>query len=254
MNKNDKLGAVRSEDENDDGHPTLHHHVRVVETRIGTLKFFDSFPDDATVQKVYNNLDFMRGVQAFLDAMPGASTEAVRVGFASQGADNNQTVLMMENLMDSKSLFLTPNTEGIYNLIWMKTKGGPVVIETPPNMLGVIDDHWMQYVADFGRLGPDKGKGGKFLLLPPGYTGDVPDGYFALRSGTYGNVVFWRGFLENGSTKPAVESSKKFANVYRLSEAKNPPPMKFIDVSGKAFNAIHGNTFHFYEEINNVVQ
>ena len=225
-----------------------------VDTRIGNLKFFDGFPDDSSVQKVYDNLDFQRGVDAFLNAMPGASIEAARVGFASQGADNNQTVLVMEDLMDSKSLFLTANTESIYNIMWIDTKAGPVVIETPPNVLGVIDDHWFQYVADFGRVGPDKGKGGKFLLLPPGYKGEIPDGYFVLHSGTYGNLVFWRGFLENGSTKPAVESSKKFAKVYNLSDAKNPPPMKFINVSGKEFNTIGANDFHFYEEVNSVVQ
>jgi hypothetical protein len=225
-----------------------------VETRLGTLRFFDGFPDDATTQKVYDNLDFIHGVDAFLNAMPGASTEAIRVGFASQGADNNQTVLITESLMDSKSLFLTPNTESIYNLMWLDTKGGPLVIETPPNVLGVIDDHWFQYVADFGRAGPDKGKGGKFLLLPPDYKGEVPEGYFILRSKTYGNLLFWRGFIENGSTLPAIESAKKYAKVYRLSEVGNPPPMKFINVSGKAFNTIGANTFQFYEDVNSVVQ
>jgi hypothetical protein len=225
-----------------------------VETRLGTLKFTDGFPDDATVQKVYDNLDFQRGIDAFLNAMGGPSTEAIRVGFANQGADNNQTVLIMENLMDSKSLFLTPNTESVYNLMWVDTKAGPVVIETPPNVLGVIDDHWFQYVTDFGRVGPDKNKGGKFLLLPPGYKGEVPSGYFVLRSKTYGNLVFWRGFVENGSTKPAVDSTKKFTKVYRLSEAKSPPQMKFVNVSGKAFNTIGANTYQFYEDLNAVVQ
>jgi hypothetical protein len=225
-----------------------------VETRLGTLKFTDGFPDDATVQKVYDNLDFMNGVQAFLNAMGGPSTEAARVGFASQGADNNQAVLIFENLMDSKSLYLTPNTESIYNMMWLDTKAGPVVFETPPNVLGVIDDHWFQYVTDFGRVGPDKNKGGKFLLLPPGYKGEVPSGYFVLRPRTYGNLVFWRGFVENGSTKIAVDNTKKFVKVYQLSEAKNPPKMKFIEVSGKAFNTIGANTYQFYEDLNAVVQ
>src|SRR5450631_1475970 len=231
-----------------------------VNTRIGTLKFRDGYPDDATTQKVYDNLDFMRGVEAFLNAMPGASTEAIRMGFASQGADNNQTVLVFENLMDSKSLFLTANTDSIYNVMWVDTKAGPVVIETPPNVLGVVDDHWFQYVTDFGRVGPDKDKGGKFLLLPPDYKGEVPkdakDGgeYFVLRSKTYGNLVFWRGFLEDGSPKTAVENTKKFAKVYSLADAKNPPPMKFINASGKAFNTIGANTFQVYEDINSVVQ
>lgn len=72
--------------------------------------------------------------------MPGASVYALREGFRSQGADN-QTVLVMETLMDSKSLFLTPNSESVYNLMWLDLKGGPLVIETPPNVLGIIDDH-----------------------------------------------------------------------------------------------------------------
>jgi hypothetical protein len=225
-----------------------------VETRLGTLKFFDGFPDDATTSKVYDNLDFMNSVKAFLDAVPGASAEALRTGWGSQGADNNQTVLIMENLMDSKSLYLTPNTESIYSMMWLDTSNGPLVIETAPNVLGIIDDHWFKYVADFGNAGPDKGKGGKYLLLPPGYSGEVPEGYIVLRSATYGNLSFWRGFLDNGSTKTAVENTKKFHKVYLLSEARNPPPMKFINVSGKAFNTIHANDFHFYEEVNAIVQ
>jgi hypothetical protein len=225
-----------------------------IDTPLGTLKFFDGFPDDATIQKVYDNLDFQRGVQTFLTAMPGASIEAIRLGFSSQGADNNQTVLIMESLMDSKSLFLTPNSETVYNLMWLELKDGPLVLETPPNVLGIIDDHWFNYVGDVGNVGPDKGKGGKFLLLPPGYQGEVPEGYFVLRTPTFGNVFFWRGFLVNGDSKPAVEATKKFARVYPLAQAKNPPPMKFINVSGKAFNTIHANDFTFFEEVNHVVQ
>lgn len=83
-----------------------------VETRLGTLKFFDGFPDKATVEKVYDNLDFQRGVQAFLTCVPGASQVAIRHGIRSFGPDN-QTVVLFESLMDSKSLFLTANTENV---------------------------------------------------------------------------------------------------------------------------------------------
>ena len=225
-----------------------------VETRLGTLSFFDGFPDDATVEKVYDNLDFGRGVQAFLTALPGASVYALREGFRSQGATDNQTVLINESLMDSKSLFLTANAETVYNWMWLDLKEGPLVIETPPNVLGIIDDFWFHYVGDVGNAGPDRGKGGKFLLLPPGYTGEVPDGYFVMRSKTYGNVFLWRGFIINGSTTPVVEATKKFAKVYLLAEAKTPPPMKFTNVSGEAFNTVHANDFTFFEEVNHVVQ
>jgi hypothetical protein len=225
-----------------------------VSTRLGTLQFFDGFPDDATTQKVYDNLDFMNGVNAFLNAISGASAEALRTGWGSQGADNNQTMIIMENLMDSKSLYLTPNTESIYHMAWFDTSKGPLVIETPPNVLGIIDDHWFRFVADFGNAGPDKGKGGKYLLLPPSYDGAIPEGYVVLRSKTYGNLMFYRGFLDNGSTKTSLENTRKFYRAYSLSDAGNPPPMTFINVSGKELNTIHANDFHFYEEVNAIVQ
>src|ERR1700738_4143575 len=72
-----------------------------VETRIGTLKFFDGFPDDATIQKVYDNLDFQRGVQAFLSGLPGSSLVGLRAGLGQLGANNN-TIAIFEELMDSK--------------------------------------------------------------------------------------------------------------------------------------------------------
>ena len=109
-------------------------------------------------------------------------------------------------------------------------------------------------MTDFGRVGPDKGQGGKYLLLPPGFEGDVPKGYFVCRSKTCGNLLFWRGFAKDGSTKPAVEEIKKHAKVYRLQDADNPPPMKFVNISGKDFNTIGANTYKFYEDINHIVQ
>ncbi len=82
----------------------------------------------------------------------------------------------------------------------------------------------------------------------------MPTGYFVLRSSTYQDLYFWHGFIKDGSTATAVEDARKFAKVYPLADAKNPPPMKFIDVSGKAFNTIGGNDFSFFEDINEIVQ
>lgn len=93
-----------------------------VDSRIGTLKFNDGFPTDETVQKVYDNLAFQRGVGVFLSAMPGGSTEGLRQGLASIGLADNQSVALFEELMDSKSLFLTGNTESIYSVMWVDLK------------------------------------------------------------------------------------------------------------------------------------
>ena len=120
-----------------------------VETPLGTLRFKGGFPDDATVEKVYDNLDFQRGVQAVLTAMPAASLVAMRKGIRGFGPDN-QTIVIFETLMDSRALFLTANTESIYTMAWIDLKDGPVVIESPPNTLGIVDDFWFRYVADLG--------------------------------------------------------------------------------------------------------
>ncbi len=224
-----------------------------VETRLGTLKFFDGFPDKATVEKVYDNLDFMRGIQAFLNTVPGASMVAIRNGLREFGPDN-QTVILFESLMDSRSLFLTANTESVYAWNWLNLNDGPMVIETPPKVLGVIDDFWFRNVIDFGNAGPDKGNGGKFLIVPPGYTGEVPEGYFVAHSPTFNNLVFWRGFLVNGDPKPAAESIKKSFRIYPLGKEASAPEMNFVNGSGKVSNTIHANNFKFYEEINQLVQ
>jgi hypothetical protein len=131
-----------------------------VETRIGTLKFTDGFPDEATAAKVYDNLDFQRGVQAYLTALPAVSIEAFLKGFTEFGSVN-QTVLISEQLLDAKSLFLTANTTTPYTLLYLSTKDGPLVVEVPPEVLGPIDDAWFRWVTDVGITGPDKGKRGR---------------------------------------------------------------------------------------------
>ena len=226
-----------------------------VETRLGTLRFVDGFPDEATVEKVFDNLDFQRAVQAFLTVMPAASVRAQRTAFRSFGPDN-QTVLIFETLMDSRSLFLTANTENVYVLAWLDLSAGPVVVEAPPGVLGLVDDAWFHYVADIGIAGPDKGKGGKFLFVPPDYTGELrkDDELFVFHSNTYGNLLGLRGFLVDGSPEPAVEAIKQQLRIYPLATADDPPAMNFVNVSGASFNTIHAMDFSFFEEINGVVQ
>src|SRR5579862_4970110 len=224
-----------------------------VDTRIGTLKFFDGFPDDATVQKVYDNLDFQAGVQAFLSGMPGASLAAMRAGFSKLGVQNN-TILLYQNRLDSKSLFLTGNTDSVYFSTWLDLKDGPLVIETPPNVLAFIDDFWFQYVVDIGNAGPDNGKGGKYLVLPPGYKADVPTGYFVARSRTYNLWLMGRAFKVHGELKPGVDSIKKNLRIYPLTQAKSPAPTKFINGSGVELNTVHANDFGYFEELNEIVQ
>jgi len=224
-----------------------------VETRIGTLKFFDGFPDKATVEKVYDNLDFQRGTQAYLTGLPVVSIQGLRKAITSFGPAN-QTVLISEELLDSRSLFLTANTTTAYSLVWLDVKDGPLVLEVPPAVLGPMDDALFNWDSDVGFTGPDKGKGGKYLLIPPGYKGDIPDGYFVVRCRTFGHLLFFRTFLKDGDPKPGVDAVKKDFKVYSLSQVAKPPAMKFVNISGKAFNTIGPSDYTAFEEIDHMIQ
>jgi len=224
-----------------------------VETRFGTLRFFDGFPDKSSVDKIYDNLDFQRAVQAYLWALPAVSQVANRNNILKLGPANT-TVPIFETLMDSRSIFLTANCQTVYSWLWIDLSKGPVVLEAPPKVLGAIDDMWYRWVVDIGITGPDKGAGGKYLLLPPGYKGEVPGGYFVVRPSTFSVWAPWRSFLLNGDPKPGVDLVKKYTKVYLLSEASNPPPMKFVNVSGKAFNTVAPADYSFWEYLNQVVQ
>ena len=236
----------------------LKQHILTPDTvttkQLGTLNFFDGLPSKNTTEKLYNNLDFTRAVEAFLYGISLASMYALRKGFRSQGADNNSVILVYENLMNSIPLYLTANTGTVYTVAWMDLKKGPVVVESPPNTLGFVNDFFCHYITDLGNAGPDKGKGGKYLFIPSDYKGEIPTGYFTYTSPTYGNLILWRGFAPQGDPKNAVKNIKKHTKIYSLADKNNPPKNKFINVSNKPYNTIPANDFEFYNQLNEVVQ
>jgi hypothetical protein len=117
----------------------------------------------------------MHGVEAFVNAYQGASVASLFKGFNAAGVPDNTAIIWSE-LMDSKSLFLTANADTVYFWVNLDLAQGPLVVETPPLALGVMDDAWFRWVTDFGLPGPDRGEGGKYLLVPPGYKGPAARG------------------------------------------------------------------------------
>ena len=226
----------------------------LVETSIGSLQFMDGAPLPETAELVYENLDRMRGVDVFLKCMPAASVRQLMLGPGKIGADAYNKVLITENLMDSKPLFLTANTSTLYATPSINMKEtGPMVLEIPAGMLGAFNDAWFRYIQDIGPFGPDKGNGGKYLVVPPDYKEEIPGGYFIVPSKTYRVWVFMRGSIANG-LEAAVNNIKENFKVYPLREKDNPKHMEFINASKKSFNTIHDNDFQFYEHINDVIQ
>ncbi len=254
-----------------------------VESSIGTLEYKDGAPSKETVTKAYDYLDLMHGVEAFVNAYQGASVAAIFKGLEDAGIPNN-TALIFSELMDAKSLFLTANADTIYFWVNLDVTKGPIVVETPPLALGVVDDMWFQWVTDFGLPGPDRGEGGKYLFVPPDYKGELPGGgYFVQKMRTTRATMLGRSFLEKNDPKPVVALIKKTLKIYpylpggygtsigsalegKATLARTPDhkldwaflrpeePAKFIEGTGKVMNTVPPNDFSYFEMINDLVQ
>jgi hypothetical protein len=225
-----------------------------METAFGTLKFFDGVPDEVSTEKIYDYLDFQRAVQAYLLGLPPVNQLANRRAILRMGPVNT-TVPIWETMVDSRTVELTANDNTPYTWFWLDLSKGPLVLEVPPKVLGLIDDMWYHWTIDLGITGPDKGAGGKYLLLPPGYGGNAPsEGYHVVRCATFSVWAGWRSFLVEGSPKPGVDMVKKATKIYALSEAANPPALKFANMSGTPFNMVAPADFSFWEMLNQVVQ
>ena len=216
------------------------------------LKFVNGFPTPETAQKLYDELDYQRAVQVYLRHMAAMSMYAARRSVDDDlpgKTQQPQKVAVWENLLDAKTLMLTGNSEVVYAFTFLDLhRDGPTVIDAPPGLLGILDDMWCRYIEDIGAAGPDKGKGGKYLVLPPDYKGDVPDGYFTCRSTTYGVWVVLRGFLVDGKPDQAVAGYKAM-KIYPLAKKDDPPPLDLVNASGKVVNQLMREDSGYFDDL-----
>ncbi|WP_455289597.1 DUF1254 domain-containing protein [Cupriavidus necator] len=164
---------------------------------------------------------------------------------------------MFDQLLDSNPLFLTGNTDTVYCSVMLDLEAdGPTVVEIPQGSgPGTVNDAFFRFVVDMGGPGPDRGMGGKYLIVPDGYKGELPkEGYFVVRSPSYVNWMILRGFLVDGKPDAASKLFREGLKVYPLGKADNPPAMQFINGSKVPFNTIHANDFQFYRDLDHVIQ
>jgi hypothetical protein len=208
---------------------------------LANLPFAEGRPTETTAQTLRDELLFQRATQTYLWALPLLNTLGMQIGSEKVfGAGYNVLPIWKERL-DAKTLVTTPNSDVLYAMSYVDLgKNGPLVMEAPPRLQGILMDYWQRpipvdggkFFGDVGFFGPDAGKGGKFLLLPPGYKGDVPKGYFVYRSETYNVFIFLRGFYEDPKNlTPAVEHLEK-TKIYPLNGEATAKPMRFPNASG----------------------
>jgi hypothetical protein len=213
--------------------------------QLANLPFAENRPTKETAQTLRDELLFQRATQTYLWALPLINTLGMKVGSEKAFGEGYNVLPIWKKRLDAKTLVTTPNSDVIYAMSYVDLgKDGPLVFEAPPNLQGILLDFWQRpipvdggkFFGDVGFAGPDGGKGGKFLLLPPGYKGDVPEGYFVYRSGTNNVFIFLRSFYQDPKNlKPASDLVEQ-AKVYPLKgEAK---AMKFPDASGAPVNML----------------
>jgi hypothetical protein len=167
--------------------------------------------------------------------------------------------------LDAKTLLTTPNSDVIYAMSYVDLgKDGPLVFEAPPGMQGILLDFWQRpipgptiggnaFFGDVGFFGPDGGKGGKFLLLPPGYNKPVPTGYFPYRSATNNVFIFLRSFYQDPKNLTPSVSLMEQAKVYPLNGKDSALPMKFPDASGVPANMLPPSDASAFDQLKQLV-
>ncbi len=198
-----------------------------VETKVGTLEFFDGIPTEKAAALLFDNLDLNRGLQALLNGMPASNFEAGRAGHIALGQEKANQLVIFDGLMDSNSLFLTGNAGTVYATSFLDLeRDGPTVVEIPAGTgPGIMVDSFTRNIVDMGPPGPHRGQGGKFLILPPGYDesdfeGLVPQGVYTIASSrSYAVWLLLRGFLKDGKPDYSSQLFRNGIKIYPLSTA-----------------------------------
>jgi hypothetical protein len=217
---------------------------------LANVPFEQGYPSGETARRLMDELLFQRGVQSYLWALPAINMWAMKQASEARfGAGYNVLPVWKERL-NAKTLVTTPNSDVIYAMGYVDVaRDGPLVIEVPPGQQGILDDFWQrpvsgptidghEFAGDVGFAGPDRGKGGKYLLLPPGYKGEEPAGYFTYRPLTNNVFVFWRAFFTDSTKLAEPVKLIEQTRIHPLDKKDSAKPMQFPDASNVPLNML----------------
>jgi hypothetical protein len=218
-------------------------------------------PTAETARLLKDELLFQRATQTYLWALPLINTLGMKVGSEKTFGAGYNVLPVWKKRLDAKTLVTTPNSDVIYAMSYLDlSKDGPMVFEAPPGLQGILLDFWQRpipgptiegraFFGDVGLPGPDGGKGGKFLILPPGYDKPVPDGYFVYRSGTNNVFVFLRSFYQDPKNLTPAVALMEAAKIYPLGGEATAKPMQYPDASGVPVNMLPRNDASAFDQL-----
>ena len=224
------------------GEKNLSHWEHLVNS-----EFPESYPTEESVEVLYDEMIFQRATQSIMWSMPAMTLWYMKKGSEAQFGEGSNILPIWKDKLNSKTLVSTPNSDVIYAMGYIDLqKDGPTVIEVPPLLQGILDDFWHRPLTDVGFVGPDKGEGGKYLLLPPDYVGSIPDDYYTFKSRTYNVFVFWRAFIKDGDTSEPVALMEQ-TKIYPLSKKDNQPEMIFPNGTGQPADMLYPQDYSYFE-------
>ena len=194
-------------------------------------QFEGGFPTEETVRRAYDDADLSRAIEAYKFFYPSVSIVGTWKGNISAGTVPNNVLLILHGRPEQ--IVFTPNSDTPYAGGNIDLSGGPMVVEMPPGpLMAVFNDLNQRYVMDMGLPGPDAGKGGKHIILPPGYTGKVPDGYHAGTATTNRVLLLLRAIPPGGDEAAAIRALKS-VKIHPLNPPADWKEITWIDQGAK---------------------
>jgi hypothetical protein len=230
---------------------------------LSSLPFAENRPTTETAQTLRDELLFQRATQTYLWALPLINTLGMKVGSEKVFGAGYNVLPVWKKRLDAKTLVTTPNSDVIYAMGYVDLgTDGPLVFEAPPSLQGILLDAWQRpipvdggtFFGDVGLPGPDAGKGGKFLLLPPGFKDAVPEGYFVYRSPTNTVFVFLRAFYQDPKNLAPAVALIEQSKIYPLNGKETARPMQFPDASGVPVDMLPIRDGNAFDELKKLVE
>jgi hypothetical protein len=226
-------------------------HAEEINTRIGKIETINGFPTAEAAKKIFDESDFQRATQAYLWALPAVGFHGLHLSHLNTfGAKDGEVVLYVT--LKDKAGMLTPNLTTIYAMsFWNLEKQGPLVIIVPAGAsAGGVLDIWQRPITDVGQTGPDKGQGGKFLILAPGAPDPMNTEFITVRSKS--NQI-WFATRGLGADPAAAEEMVRKYKLYAYDDRPNPPATKFIPVGGKTWSSEQPRDLKYWEYLHDVL-
>ncbi|MEU8901354.1 DUF1254 domain-containing protein [Nocardia sp. NPDC048505] len=228
--------------------------------------FEGGFATADTVRTLREELLFQRAVQAYLWSLPAVNIWAMKEASERRFGAGYHVLPVWQDRIDAKTLVTTPNFDVVYAMGYLDlAEHGPLVVEAPPGVQGILDDFWQRpihgpvidghlHTGDVGLVGPDAGAGGRYILLGPDYDGPEPGDGFVYRSRTHNVFLFWRSFFSDPADLTETAARIESTVIYPLGRREQAQPMQFPHASGVELDMLFPRDGSYFDMLDRFVQ